>query len=159
MGGLSDPFTPARGLRQGDPISPYLFLLCVEGLSSLMKKEEQVYRLKGVRNGITDPGISHLLFADDTIFFTRADLKSINSLKSVLKTYGEGYGQKINLQKSTIFFGSRCPLHVKQQIMEVLKVQNESNHTNYLGIPMYVGQSKNNTFNLISDNMRKRVQS
>jgi hypothetical protein len=92
MGGLSDPFTPTRGLRQGDPISPYLFLLCVEGLSSLMKKEEQVYRLKGVRNGITDPGISHLLFADDTIFFTRADLKSINSLKSVLKTYGEGYG-------------------------------------------------------------------
>jgi hypothetical protein len=43
--------------------------------------------------------------------------------------------------------------------MEVLKVQNESNHTNYLGMPMYVGQSKNNTFNLISDNMWKRVQS
>jgi hypothetical protein len=57
----------------GYPVSPYLFLFSVEGLSSLMKKE-----LKGVRNCITSPAISHLLFVDDTIFFARADLKSIN---------------------------------------------------------------------------------
>jgi hypothetical protein len=91
-GGLSDPFTPTTGLRQGDPISSYLFLFCVEGLSSLMKKEEHIDRLKGVRNCITSSAISHLLFADDTIFFARADLKSINSLKYVLKTYSEGSG-------------------------------------------------------------------
>jgi hypothetical protein len=120
--GLSDPFTPRRGLRQGNPISPYLFLLCAEELSSLMKKEEQVGRLKGVRNGIISPAISHLLFTDDTVFFARADLKSINSLKYVLKTYSEGSRQKINLQKSTLFFDSRCPAHVKQQVMEVLGV-------------------------------------
>jgi hypothetical protein len=119
---LSDPFTPRRGLRQGNPISPYLFLLCAEELSSLMKKEEQVGRLKGVRNGIISPTISHLLFTDDTVFFARADLKSINSLKYVLKTYSEGSRQKINLQKSTLFFDSRCPSHVKQQVMEVLGV-------------------------------------
>jgi hypothetical protein len=59
-GGLSDPFTPTTGLRQGDPISSYLFLFCVEGLSSLMKKEEHIDRLKGVRNCITSPAILHL---------------------------------------------------------------------------------------------------
>lgn len=68
---LSEPFCPSRGLRQGDPISPYLFLLCAEGLSSLMKKKEQQGYLRGVRNGSTSPPVSHLLFADDTIFFIR----------------------------------------------------------------------------------------
>jgi hypothetical protein len=58
-GGLSDPFTPTTGLRPGDPISPYLFLFCVEGLSSLMKKEEHIDH-KGVRNCITSPAILHL---------------------------------------------------------------------------------------------------
>jgi hypothetical protein len=57
-----------------------------------MKKDEHIDRLKGVRNCITSPAISHLLFVDDTIFFARADLKSINSLKYVLKTYSEGSG-------------------------------------------------------------------
>lgn len=47
-GELSELFTPTRGLRQGDPISPYLFLLCAEGLSCLLKKEELAGHLKGI---------------------------------------------------------------------------------------------------------------
>jgi hypothetical protein len=113
-GGLTEPFTPSRVIRQGDPISPYLFLIYVEGLSSLIKKEEQAGRLKGVRNVISGPTISHLLFVDNTIFFTRADSKNISNLKSILQTYSKGSGQKINLQKSILFFGSRCPDPVKQ---------------------------------------------
>jgi hypothetical protein len=60
-GELSEPFTPTRGLRQGDPISPYLFLLCAEGLSCLLKKEEQAGRLKGVRNGASGPAITSFI--------------------------------------------------------------------------------------------------
>ena len=101
-GELSEPFIPTRGLRQGDPISPYLFLLCAEGLSCLLKREEQAGRLKGVRNGLLAPAISHLLFADDTIFFTRANENCVNTLKYVLQTYNRGSGQRINLQKSCL---------------------------------------------------------
>lgn len=68
-GELSEHFIPTRGLRQGDPISPYLFLLCAEGLSCLMKKKEAEGKINGVKNGRTGPAISHLLFADDSIFF------------------------------------------------------------------------------------------
>jgi hypothetical protein len=83
-GELMEPFIPTRGIRQGDPISLYLFLLCAEGLSCLVRKEEQADNLKGVRNGIMGPSISHLLFVDDTILFMRANVKCINSLNSIL---------------------------------------------------------------------------
>jgi hypothetical protein len=56
-GELMEPFIPTRGIREGDPISPYLFLLCAEGPSCLVRKEEQADNLKGVRNGIMGPSI------------------------------------------------------------------------------------------------------
>ena len=157
-GELTESFTPSRGLRQGDPISPYLFLLCAEGLSCLLKKEEHAARLKGVRNGRTGPAISHLLFADDSIFFTRADDTCVNALKSVLQIYSQGSGQKINLQKSSLYFGSHCPTEIKQKVMDSLNVHNESIHSSYLGMPTYVGQSKMNAFNFITEKVWKRVQ-
>jgi hypothetical protein len=52
-----EPFIPTRGIREGDPIRPYLFLLCAEGPSCLVRKEEQADNLKGVRNGIMGPSI------------------------------------------------------------------------------------------------------
>ena len=69
-GVLSDFFRPTRGIRQGDPISPYLFLLCAEGLSCLLKAVGHLS--KGVRVGVHSPWISHLLFADDCIVFSEA---------------------------------------------------------------------------------------
>jgi hypothetical protein len=71
-GQLAKSFRPTRGLRQGDPISPYLFLIYAEGLSSLLKYKGPQFLCKGIRVGIHAPWISHLLFADDSIVFTQA---------------------------------------------------------------------------------------
>ena len=62
---------PSRGLWQGDPIFPYLFLLCVEGFSAMLKKEEEEGYIKGVAVSRGAPSISHLFFADDSIIFCR----------------------------------------------------------------------------------------
>lgn len=79
-------FLPSRGLRQGDPLSPYLFLLVVEGLSLLIKEANR----KGIRTGITcsnGPLISHLLFVDNSLVFCKSNKQELVSLKDLLKIY------------------------------------------------------------------------
>lgn len=93
-----------------------------------------------MRNGVSGSAISHLLFADDSIFFTRANERCINTLKNVLQTYSLGSGQRINLQKSSLYFSHHCSADIKQKVMDSLNVHNEALQSNYLGMPTYVGQ-------------------
>jgi hypothetical protein len=83
----TDMFSPTRGLRQGDPLSPYLFLLCAEGLSSLLMYEEEVGGITGVRVCRNAPSVSHLLFDDDSLILMKADTYNATSLQQVLDTY------------------------------------------------------------------------
>ena len=84
---LSEYITPTRGLRQGDPLSPYLFLLCAEGLTSLILHEEEQGNRQGVKVCHNAPSISHLLFADDSLILMRADRNNALSLKHDLDDY------------------------------------------------------------------------
>jgi hypothetical protein len=71
-GNVTESITPGRGLRQGDPISPYLFLLCAEGFSALIHNAEREERLQGIKLTTTAPSVSHLLFADDSLLLIEA---------------------------------------------------------------------------------------
>lgn len=62
-------FVPYRGIRQGDPLSPYVFILCAEGLVSLVKDAENKGIIRGFKPSREAPQISHLLFADDSLLF------------------------------------------------------------------------------------------
>lgn len=72
-GELLLPCRPTRGLSQRDPISPYLFILCREGLSCMLKIYDGGWIEKGILVGVQTPWISHLLFADDCLIFMNAD--------------------------------------------------------------------------------------
>lgn len=94
-GEASESFSPTKGLRQGDPLSPYLFLLCAEGLSCLLKEAKIKKELKGVPIGREKFSTSHLLFTDDCIIFGDATIEGACSVCNILKEYKLVSGQKL----------------------------------------------------------------
>lgn len=141
-GSLKGKVSPSRGLRQGDPLSPYLFILCTEVLSGLCKMGEEDGSLPGVRVARHSPPINHLLFVDDTMFFTKMESKSCIALESILKKYEEASDQVINLSKSAIIFSSKNPIEVKRRVQRKLKIRKEGGLEKYLGHPEHFGKRK-----------------
>lgn len=117
------PIHPFRGLRQGDPLSPYLFLICAEGLSTLIKKEERLGNLHGAKICRGAPIISHLLFADDCFLFFQANVTEATTIQNILEVYAQASGQHINMQKSEIFFSRNVLDDVKHNISQLLDVR------------------------------------
>ncbi len=100
---------PSRGLKQGDPLSPYLFLICAEGLSALIRKAEHDRLIHEVAISRGGPHISHLFFADDSIIFCRASNFDCEALHNLLLLYEKASGQKINGEKTALFFSKNTP--------------------------------------------------
>ena len=82
-GTILDSFAPMRGLRQGDPLSPFLFLFVADGLSALLKSKVDANVLHPLHICRLAPGISHLLFADDTMLFFEASRQQATIVKEV----------------------------------------------------------------------------
>jgi len=148
---LVGPIIPGRGLRQGDPLSPYLFILCAEGLSALIRKAERSGDLHGVSICTNAPTISHLLFVDDCFLFFRVDDNEAQVMKNILHTYKLASGQAISLPKSEVFFSSIVPSPLKETITNILGVIAVMSTGKYLGLPSMVGRSKEATFGFIKD--------
>ncbi|KAF7822170.1 reverse transcriptase [Senna tora] len=115
-GQLVGSFLPQRGLRQGDPLSSYLFLLCANVLSCSLLKAQRNKELLGVRFARRGPVITHLMYADDTILFFKADDSNCAVIKAALDMYGSMAGQKLNSDKSFLVFSPNTPATVKDRI-------------------------------------------
>ena len=131
---------PTRGLRQGDPLSPYLFLICAEGLSALLHKAVQNRALKGVAASARGPTISHLFFTDDSLIFGRATVKEGEEIQRVLKVYEESSGQQLNRSKTSLFFSHNTDHDTKDAIKTMFGAQIIRPHKSYLGLPSLVGK-------------------
>ncbi|XP_024011324.1 uncharacterized protein LOC112086588 [Eutrema salsugineum] len=149
---------PARGLRQGDPLSPFLFILCAEALVHVMDKAEQEGRISGMRLSSKCPPIQHLLFADDSLFLCRASLRECSEFLRCLKLYGDSSGQVINFQKSSITFGLEIDPISRRLISNLLNIDKGGAGT-YLGLPECLSGSKQQLLAFIGDKLNKRLGS
>lgn len=95
---------PARGIRQGCPLSPYLFVLCMEWQGHLIHSTISNGKWKPIQLSPDGPHISYLFFSDDLVIFSRADLVHGRPIKDILANFCEFSGHKINGRKTNIFF-------------------------------------------------------
>uniref|UniRef100_A0A803QCP1 Reverse transcriptase domain-containing protein n=1 Tax=Cannabis sativa TaxID=3483 RepID=A0A803QCP1_CANSA len=100
------PIVPSRGLRQGDPISPYLFLICAEGFSTLIRRYEERKWIHGCRVANGAPLVSHILFADDSFLYCKATNEEVSYIINLLESFAKALGQWVNFAKSTVFYSS-----------------------------------------------------
>ncbi|GJX41196.1 RNA-directed DNA polymerase, eukaryota [Tanacetum coccineum] len=102
-GSPTKEFALERGIRQGDPLSPFLFLIVAESLNVAMQEVVQGGLFDGVKVGSDGIEVSHLQYADDTIFVGDWNRRNIISLMKLLKCFQMASGLKVNLNKSTLF--------------------------------------------------------
>ncbi|KAH9723192.1 reverse transcriptase domain-containing protein [Citrus sinensis] len=114
-GVLKGMIQPKRGLRQGCPLSPYLFILCAEALSNLLAVAEQNQLIRGLKFA-REVSITHLLFVDDSLVFSRASVAECMHLKEMFDKYAAASGQFFNFQKSSLFFSGKIPEHQRAAI-------------------------------------------
>ena len=146
---------PYRGIRQGDPLSPYIFILCGEVLSGLCRKAGREGSLKGIRVARGSPRINHLLFADDTMMFCHSTPENCHALSKLLQDYEALSGQKVNTAKSAITFSSKTPQEVKTAAKSILGITREGGMGKYLGLPEHFGRKKKDLFTSIVDRIRQ----
>lgn len=137
---------PTRGIRQGDPLSPYLFLIVAEGLSSLLTKAEMDTRISGVPISVGGQRITHLFFADDSLLFCKANVEEWDNLSLVLQLYDKASGQQLNAAKTSIFFSKNTGTEFRDFIRTSGGIQITASFDKYLDLPAMVGRSKNHTF-------------
>lgn len=149
--------TPTRGLRQGDPLSPYLFVLCSQGLSTILNQSLRDKGLLGIRVARNSLMITHLFFADDSLIFFNATNKNCDLIKDNLKSYEKASGQQINYDKSAITFSKHTPKVHITYIQNQLHLPICQGHDLYLGLPTFSTQSKRIQFRYLRDRVAKKI--
>ena len=135
----SQLFGASRGLRQGDPLSPYLFIIMAEGLGRFIKYQVSQNAIQGWRWGNGLPSLSHLQFVDDSALAGLARIKEAEAFRHALDIYLAASGQKVNEHKSSIYFFN-TPDSIQHRIVGILRFQIGSLPLTYLGIPIVVSR-------------------
>ncbi|XP_024195576.1 uncharacterized protein LOC112198676 [Rosa chinensis] len=157
QGEPTSKIVPTRGIRQGDPLSPYLFILCAEGLSALISNAIQQNVIAGLKMCPQAPTLHHLFFADDSFLFGTATEDECYRFKGILDTYEKASGQKVNYQKSSVVFSKNVDMAEQNRLASILAVERADEHDKYLGLPLRVGRSKTAIFEYIKEKLTKKL--
>ncbi|KAM6559171.1 hypothetical protein CsatA_028410 [Cannabis sativa] len=149
---------PGRGIRQGDPLSPFLFVLCQEVLSKLIIKAEEKKHTNGIKISQAAPPITHLMFADDTILFTRANEKDAKGMVECLSTYEKWSGQSCSRHKSSVLFSKNLSSGKKDNLLSILNIQQVLGNEKHLGNPFVFKRRKKEEYLRLKNSMMQKLE-
>ncbi|XP_074304746.1 uncharacterized protein LOC141639537 [Silene latifolia] len=149
-------FPGRRGLRQGDPISPLIFCICMEYLSRIMEfaTRKWYFRYHPICKSLK---LTHLLFADDLLMFSKGDVQSIMLILGVLATFSGSSGLKVNASKSEVVYNG-VPDSLKLDIAQVSGFQEGKLPFKYLGIPIQPGRLTKADCNVLLEKIVSKIR-
>ena len=148
---------PSQAIRQGDPLSPYLFILCLERLSIKLTevvRNKSIHQLK-FRNGVH---LLHLFFADDIFLFTRDTARDCTNLNRLLLVFCKMSGQIETATKLKTWFSPRTPRRIKEQVVGILGLPTTDRIGTYLGTSIFSTRRTASSYQYLVDNIRKRIE-
>ena len=153
----SETFRPTRGVRQGDPLSPYLFVACMERLSQLIEAHCLEGRWKAISLTRGGTQISHLMFTDDVVLFGEASQVQAQLVSACLQDFCGASMQRVSMRKSSIFFSPNTNDAVVAEVCTILGMQQTDDFGRYLGVPTIIGRATKGMFQHVITRVENRL--
>ena len=152
-----DPIYPSRGIRQGDPLSPYIFILCMEFLGQLIEEKCNAKLWLPVKASCGGPAFSHIFFADDLVLFAKADHTNCSAIRDVIDAFCNASGQSVSAAKSRVYFSPNVDRDSRESFCDILGFTSTPLLGKYLGIPIKHHDSSSQDFNYILDRVKNKL--
>ena len=156
-GGSLDHFLPSRGIVQDGPLSPYLFILCMEFLGHLVEEKCAAKLWTPVKVSRSGPAFSHLFFADDLVLFANANSENWVAISSTLQEFCAKFGQKVSEAKYHVFFSPNVDPEEREALTSILGFNSTTNLGKYLGFPIKQLRRQWHEFGSILDRVNKKL--
>lgn len=157
INGQGDGFiTPTRGLRQGCPLSPYLFILSMEFLTKHIQMAVQSRNLKGLKLAATAPILTSLIYADDLMLMGMTTQTEIGEFKRIMRDFAKVSGLAVNPSKSKVWFSTACGEESRQWVLGEFGAQQAEDSDKYLGI---ITSQNDHRLNLTHDLLFEKIAS
>jgi hypothetical protein len=148
-GDMTKQFKPSQGLRQGDPLSPYLFIICQEVLSRPIDREFLYGNVKGVKMNVAGLAFTHVMYADDIMVFAKANCREVKILDECLDKYCAWSGQLINGSKSRLIFSKLVCCAKRRELKALLAVKKIHPNVKYFGSLLFSSSSRIKDFKFL----------
>lgn len=150
-------FKYKKGLHQCDPISPYIFFLCMDKLSNLILDMVDDNRWVGIKDGRKDPLISHLMLVNNLLLFDKAIESQISNMMDVLDTFCAASGQLISKEKTKIMFSSNTSVGIHRIIAAQSGFREIDDLGWYFGVSLSNKSLRNNNFQFLIGKVRAKL--